>query len=136
MIVKRKMRKIEGFWFFFYEFPRKNTGASPCERSRSQRRCSHSAGVRPGVFQQALASGCVTPSLKDGWDNYMPFLRTHSQGADANHYLPIFLRVQRMRNYAQARAWRLLHILLVWDRLVSVTPVRNFKMSHAPCWCP
>src|SRR5437588_4328139 len=54
MIVKRKMRKIEGFWFFFYELPRKNRGASPCERSRSQRRCSHSAGVRLGVFQQPL----------------------------------------------------------------------------------
>src|SRR5207253_1267182 len=34
---------------------RGNRGASPCERARSQRRCSHSAGVRPGVFQQALA---------------------------------------------------------------------------------
>jgi len=72
MIVKRKMRKIEGFWFFFCEFPRKNTGASPCERSRSQRRCSHSTGVRLGVFQQALASHQLLKSRLPGLHRAAP----------------------------------------------------------------
>src|SRR6202035_5728550 len=52
---QEKNEKNRRLLVLFHEFPRRNRWASPCERSRSQRRCSHSARVRPGVFQQALA---------------------------------------------------------------------------------
>jgi hypothetical protein len=47
-------------------------------------------------------------------DHYLPEMRTSVGRADADERLPILLRVQGLRDEAQAAAGRLLRVLLLW----------------------
>jgi len=47
-------------------------------------------------------------------DHYLPEIRTSVGRADADERLPVLLRVQGLRDEAQAAAGRLLRVLFLW----------------------